>query len=206
MPMLLALIACHSPPEDKPPEGLDPLEENLAPYPDAVGGDDTPEVIALASSEQDEYDQTHGRGFVDMPVADVITAFRTVDVGVDRRRVASWETEYDTAPDYDVSYTTTNYVEDPIAVDFDITWGHGASKEDADGAAALWSKTDGTEFVFVLEGFGQVLPVDDSTTEVQLIYHLSTVSSGTEDVEEYVTDFFYSIVAASHGDALPTYE
>lgn len=203
---LFLLVACAGKAQDQEPVGLSMLEDLQASPPAAVDGDDTPETVNVVTGGADDYDWAHGDGYVDLPLDSVVTAFQDPDVGVDRRRISAWEVEYDTNANYDLSYTVTNHSDEIIQVDFDVTWGHGAAEANPDGVAAVWSKTDGTEFITVLQGSAQLLPVDDGTTEVQLIYHLSTVDSDETDAAEYLTDFYGSILAVAHGEALPTYE
>lgn len=202
--MWMLLAACKEA-ADAAPEGLDPLESLEVEAPSPEDGDPTPESLAMQSWEdEDGVAVTHAWAFVDADISSVVGALREPDVGVDRRRMASWTVEWDTLPDYELSYTVANHSEEFIPVDFDVAWGHGASNEDEAGAATLWSKTDGTEYIYLLEGWAQVFPYEDSVA-VQMIYHLDTIDSDTGDAEQYVTDFYQSLLAVAHGEDLPEY-
>jgi hypothetical protein len=196
---LLLALACHH--ELEFPDGLEPLEENLAPPPE--GSEDWPETLSLVSGE-DDFNWTHGRGYVREAVETVIAAVEDPDVGVDRRRVASWDVEMDTEPEYDVSYAVHTVVEDIVTVEYDLAWRHGIVSDGVLGTR--WQKTEGDALIDLIEGSLVTAETVNGVTEVQFIYHLQAPMTSTEDTEQYVSDFYASILAVAHGEPLPTYE
>lgn len=199
--MLLALaLACGSKPVEFP-DGLEPLEENTAPAPE---GDGWPETLSVVSGDDGDLHWTHARGYVQVAAADVVAVVQDPEVGVDRRRVASFEVTPDTEPAYEVSYSVHTVVEDIVTVEYDLGWRHGAVGEDTWGTR--WQKTDGDSLVELIEGSLVTLAVDDAATEVQFEYHLKAALTSTEDTESYLSDFYASVVAAAHGDPLPVWE
>lgn len=208
--LLPALLACKGKEvTSNAPPGLQPLEEeNLAKAP-TRSGDAYPESMNVVSGETDDYAWAHARGYVHADLATVWDAFATPEVVVDRRRVQEHDVTWDVEPEYDVSFILHNTSYDIVTVEFDLTWRQGATAgtaEDPDEVTIRWEKTDGSAFVYLLEGSVVLLPADDDVTEVQLIEHLATAGSGAEEVEAYFADLFDSVLAHIAGEALPTYE
>jgi len=204
------LTGCHSKSVDNTaPTGLDPLEDNTASYPTGTSDDPYPETLNLVSGSADDYDWTHGRGYIDAPIQDVWDAMADPDTVVDRRRVQDWSTTLDTDPDYAVSFETANTSTDIVTVEFDIDWIEDVVDGSADAPQTVgirYQKVGGTDLVKLLAGSAQLVAETDDTTGVELIEHLDTVGSDSTDIENYFTDLFASVLAVSHGEALPTYE
>ena len=209
----LAMLACH-PSKDGGDSaavltGLEPLEDvNQASLPEGTSDDPYPETLNIVTGDADDYAWAHGRGYVDKDIATTWAAFATPEVVVDRRRVQEWTVTEDVA-DYDVSFLIANTSHDIIDVEFDLTWIEGATAGSAEAPEAVgirWSKTGGTDLVKVLDGSVQLLPAADGVTEVDLIEHLGTPGSGTDDIQTYFEDLYASVLAEVDGEALPTWE
>lgn len=192
------------------PTGLEPLEDtNLAAAPGAKDGDDYPEELSLVGGESDGYDWAHGRGYLHASVSDVWAAMAQPEVVVDRRRVQEWTVELDVDPDYDVSFLLHETSHDIVTVEFDVTWIQGrlAGEEGAPtSVGARWTKTDGTDLIYLLQGSVLLEQVEAEITEIQLIEHLDTPGSDSSDVELVLNGLFDSLAATIHGEPLPTYE
>jgi hypothetical protein len=202
--MILAFAACWSV-ETPFTDGLELLEDNTAPYPD---GDGHPEDVAIVTGDEADYSWGHARAWVQEDVATVWACIRTPDVGVDRRRIEEWSVEHDTEPEYDDSYQVHEVSEEVITVEFDVAWRHGViegSQEEPTETRTRWQKVEGTEYIEVLEGSGVLLDADGDT-EVQLIQHLQAPLSEPADCEQYLGDFYASLLACAHGEDLPTYD
>lgn len=182
--------------------GLEPLEENLAPAPEGDG--DWPETLSLVSGDESGVHWTHGRGYVQTALAPAVAAVEDPEVGVDWRRVASWEVTEDTEPEYEVSYAVHTVVEDVITVEYDLAWRHGQTGETTWGTR--WQKTEGESLITLIEGSVVTAQVAEQAVEVQFVYHLEAALTSTEDTESYVSDFYASILASAHGQPLPTWQ
>lgn len=197
---LLTFLACRH--ELEFPDGLAPLEENLAPAPEGEG--DWPEALSLVSGDDGDQHWTHGRAYVQAAVEDVVAAVQDPEVGVDRRRVAEWDAEMIDDPDYDVAYVVHTTVVDIVTVQYDLTWHHGQVDETVWGTR--FQKTDGDALIKLIEGSIVTAEMVNGVAEVQFIYHLEAAMTSTEDTEAFLTDLYASVLAASHGEPLPTYE
>ncbi|MSQ01009.1 MAG: hypothetical protein EXR71_03825 [Myxococcales bacterium] len=186
------------------PEALAPLDAHDLESP-SDAGDPYPERSAMVSGREDEYDWSVLRGWVKADAAAVWEAVIEPDVGVNRRDVASWTVVPLEDGVVDSSYLVNEVVVEPITVDFDLTWRHAHADDPAAGSVSVWEKTAGTEFISLMAG--SVLSTGhDGVVDFLVVFHLKTVDSGTERTEQFVTDFYASVLAAAHGEALPTYE
>lgn len=203
--MLSLFLACTGNPAAGNAElALEPLEEITLDAP--VDDDDpTPERAVTQSGTADEWDWAHLRGWVKADREAVFGALSDPDVGVDRREMASWTSEAVDDEEVDVAYRVNNVVTDPITVDFDVTWRHLRFDAESPGSVSVWAKTAGTEFIPLLEGSAWAVEAEGAV-DLALVYHLDTFDSTPDDVERYLQDLYASIVAAAHGDPLPTYD
>jgi len=199
----LLLIACKDPaPEDVPP-GLEPLEENAAALPDD-------ETVNFVSSDDEDYHNTNARGRVNAPLADVVACVQDPEVGVDRRRVFVFTVTDGVNPEYTTSYDVITEVHDTIDLIYTLEWLQGDLGDGTYGVR--WTKLEDQEtdanafFLNSLVGSVFLQPIDDTSTDVGIIEHLEATSTSTDDTEQFTGDFYASILACSHGEALPTYE
>jgi hypothetical protein len=189
------------------PPGLEPLETNLAPWPEGTEDDPWPETLELVSGEGDLL-WAHGRGYVHAPLPDTWEALRDPDVDVDRRRVASWTVSYDVPQDYDYCYRIHVVVEDIVTLEWDIDWHHGVVNGDLDDPEAVgvrFFKSEGSSLIDLQAGSIAAFSLDDTTTALELIEQLDAPATSEEDLTSYLQDFFDSIVAYVHGRPLPEY-
>lgn len=210
---VLTLTACNGDKGEvveEAPTGLEPLEdENLASAPNRNTDGSYPESMNVSSGESDDYAWSHARAYVLADISTVWAAFANPDVVVDRRRMESWEATMDVEPDFDVSFQIDHVTDDIVTIEYQLVWIQGATEGTADAPEAVgmrWSKTGGSDLVYLLEGSAQLLSVDAEVTELQLIEHLDTPGSGPEDIEAYYADLYDSVLAEVNGEALPTYE
>lgn len=202
---LLLLVACsaETPIDSGDAPTLTPFDAHDLDAP-ADADDPYPERYALVSGSSDAYDWAVLRGWVNVEAVDVWPVLTNPDVGVNRRDVASWTVREVSEADADVSYVVNEVVEDPITVDFDLTWRHDQAEDPADGSVSVWSKTAGTAFITDISG-SIVATGHDGVVDFLVVFHLATVDSGPEEAEAFVTDFYASVLAVAHGEALPTY-
>lgn len=203
-----ALCGCFGNETTVFPDGLEPLEEVTVAAPEGLPDDPYPEQLNLVTGETARYDLVLARGYVQAPLADVFVAMTTPEVCVDRRAVDMFTITLDVEEGYDHSFRVRNVVEDIVTVEFDTTWRHSLIEGDQESpelVAGAWQKTWGTVFISLLRGSIVARPVDDATTEVEMVMHLDGDQGGVDPAVSFVTDYHSSIVAAVHGEPLPTY-
>jgi len=203
-----ALAGCFGNEVSPFPPGLEPFEENTAPRPAAVPGEDFPETLVLASGETDAYVWAHARGFVQAPTEKVWAAMRDPAVMLDLRNTDEQSFDVDVEPEYDFSYMLHYTVHEFVTVEWDELWRLGAIEGELLAPSfglARYQKVWGTQFISLLEGSVIVLEVDEQTSEVQFVEHTKAVSTGTGTVEGSMRDRFAAIVAAAHGEPPPEY-
>lgn len=206
---LLTLTGCLAPSEIVFPPGLEPLEENTAPWPAAERGDPYPETLSMVSGEADAYAWTHARGYVHGSVSEVWDALQEPEVVVDRRGVDAWDVTLENVDGYDAAFTIHNEVYDIITIDFDLAWREGAvagSIDDPQAVGVRFLKVAGTGLIEVMEGSITVYGMDSDLSAIELIEHLEAYSTGTAETESWMSDLFASVVAWVAGDPLPTFD
>ena len=204
----LLLAGCWGNKEVEFPAGLEPLEANTAPWPEAAGGDDYPEALELVSG-QDEWLWAHGRGYVHASLADTWEALRDPDVNVDRRRVASFETTWDVPQEYDYCYRIHMVVEDLVTLEWDIDYNHGVINGSLDAPEVVgirWFKSEGSAFIDMLVISIAAYELEDDVTALEFVYWLDATATSEEDLPQYLTDLFVDVVAFAHDEPLPEYE
>lgn len=205
--LFLPLTACLTGGEIVFPPGLEPIEENTAPWPQPEPGNPYPETLSLVSGETDTYAWTHARGYVHGSVQETWDALQEPEVVVDRRGVDAWDVTLEAEEGYDVAFTLHNEVYDIITIEFDMAWRQGAVAGSIDSPQAVgvrFMKVAGTSLIDIMEGSITVYEVEDHSA-IELIEHLEAYSTGTEETEAWMTDIFASVVAWVAGDPLPTY-
>ena len=203
----ISLLACNREKTVDFPDGLAPLDaENRATPPKGTSADPYPEEISIITGSEDEYEWGHGFAYVHAPIDKVWEAIQDPDVDVDRARVDSWTTEWDVDPDYEVSYRISNVAEDLITVEWDVDWRHGL----VDGSAATpevvgarFLKSDGSSLIETLEGSVTLYWVEDDTTTLEIMQHLSATATEADAIQAYFEDFFIDVVAFVNDEPLP---
>lgn len=203
-----ALVACGGDEATAFPPGLEPLETSTATRPSATGAQSCPEAVNIVTGDHGDYEFAHARGCVAGSVSSVWEALRDADVTVDRRRVNTWMTTRDVEPQYPVSFRVHNIVRDVVTIEFDITWRLGVVEGTAQEprvVAGRYQKTFGSTFISLLAGSVVARPLDENTTEVEIVRHIKSTGSGAADARAYLQDCFDSLVARVHGRPLPRY-
>lgn len=199
------------------PPGLDPLERNRAPWPEASASSEHPEAQTFESGDAlddetgAEYSWVHSRAYVQMPIQKVYQALVVPRVNADRREIDDYTVDWDVEPEYPYSYTLHNTVNDVIMVEFDVTWRHGAtagSEDEPEEVGSRWQKTEGSTVIEILRGSVRTTEIEPGVTGLELILHQRTLRRGfdTDRSRAYLQDFYVAILAEAHGEPLPTYE
>lgn len=184
----------------EPPE-LAPLDVNEAVAPAG-------ESIAIVSGGDNELWWAHGAGHIHASTLAVWNAALDPEVGVDRREVDEWEVFPADDPKVDASYIVHQKVNDVITVEYDMWWRHEVqvgTVEDPQVVVVVWSKTDGTSFIDILEYSMVLTAVEEEVTHVELVGHLKAALRDHETVATVLSDLYNSLVAAAHGEPLPVY-
>jgi hypothetical protein len=210
--LAIALLSsgCFGNEETPFPEGLEPLEPNLAEAPQPEGSDQFPERIVFLRTDAMDIRPTtpavHARAYVHAPVSVVWAAMQNGDVTADRKAITSWTTQQVPDPMYDVNYVTHIVVVNVITVEYELTWRQSALEE-TDGqptrVAIGWQKTWGSTAIPMLQGSGELREVAPGVTEIQWVEYLRAVMTSHATIESYFTGMFRSVVALSHGQPLP---
>jgi hypothetical protein len=202
--VLWSLVACRHEEETFPAQ-LSPLEANRAEWPDP-----STEEVAVASGGDSELWWAHTRGYVHAPLEEVWEGLADPDVVVDRREVDVWEVTRDPLPEFERSWLVHHVVQDVITIDYDLTWAwevQAGTPASPTKVVARWEKTAGTPFIDVLEGtlVLEPLPEDPDVTGISAVEHLKAALRDDATIVQYLEDLHRSIVAASHGEPLPTW-
>jgi hypothetical protein len=131
---------------------------------------------------------------------------REPGVVTDRRRVSEYTVTRNTEAQYPVSFRVHNVVHDIITLEFDVDWRLGLN-EAASPRVALgrYQKTNGTTFITLLAGSVQARQIEANVTELELVRRIKSSGSGAVDAEQYLRDYYASLLARVRGQALPTY-
>lgn len=188
------------------PPGLEPLDENRAPWPVKAGDDPYPEDIAITTGEADDFDWAHARAYVKAPLAKTWEAMRTPDACVDRTEVTRWTIEEDVEPEYAYSYRIHNVVESVATIEFENTWRHGVVEGTLDAPeqiAARYQKTWGSTYITMLQGSFVAKEIDDGVTQIEMIEQIDAFAQDSETASNTLRNYFKSIVALAHDKPLP---
>ena len=204
--LLVPLTACFGSPEAVFPPGLEPLGE-LRVAADSANTDQEEGLLMEAGIDEDIW--VHARGYVHADVQTVWNALQDEEVFIDRRAVSTYTLEWDTEPEYDISFVVSQEVEDIITVAYDVAWRQGlieGSAEAPEIVSARFQKIDGTSFIERMEGSILLLDVGENRTEFQFQEHMDTPMPDTSDLESYVSDLYAELLLHVRGEALPSYE
>lgn len=196
--LLTALSACGGSGVAEFPPGWEMLAPASVEVPDAAG-----QITNVF--ETDDWIEGHAAWRIDRPVVDVWNALREPDVVVDRRRIDEWSSVVVNDTSSDFSMAVTNSTTEIITVSFDLTWRHKVVEggpSSPEQLAVRWQKTFGPDIIERLEGSMVVWDIDEGSTGVQVVERLSTPTSGPEEIEAYLTDFFNDTEDAAWGRAL----
>lgn len=189
------------------PTILEPLEEIRVGLPE---GEDYPEDVVVFSEDGEEYAWVHARGYLHLSLEDAWTALRNDLVYVNQRTVAEYTvTEMDSEL-YDYIFVVDNRVDDIVPVEFTNEWRHVGNldeKGDVSDVVVRWQKTEGTDFIQLMEGSVEIIPVDgeDAVVEIRIIEHLKATLDQEANAVEFVTDMAERWRLVGAGQEIPQY-
>jgi hypothetical protein len=207
--MVWLFVACWSEDvvEKEFPTILEPLEEIRVGLPE---GDDYPEEIEVLSEDGENYAWVHARGYLHLSLDDAWIALRNDLVYVNQRDVAEYTVTEVDSDEYDYIFVVDNKVQDIVPVEFTNEWRHVGNlddKDDVSDVVAFWQKTDGTEFIQLMEGSVEIIPVEgeDAVVEIRIIEHLKATLDQEANAVEFVTDMAERWRLVGHGESIPSY-
>jgi hypothetical protein len=205
----LLFVACLSEDvvEKEFPSVLEPLEEIRVGLPE---GDDYPEEIELLSEDGEEYAWVHARGYLHLSLDDAWTALRNDLVYVNQRTVESYSVTEVDSEEYDYIYIVENQVQDIVPVEFTNEWRHVGNldeKGDVSDVVVRWQKIEGTDFIQLMEGSVEILPVEGEyeVVEIRIIEHLKATLDQEDNAVEFVTDMAERWRLVGQGQSIPQY-
>jgi len=204
----LLVVGCFRDIETVFPPGLEPLGEMRVEN-NNTGDSYLEELQLVAGIDEDIW--VHARGYIHSDVPTVWSALQAEEVFVDRRAVSAYSVEWNTEPEYEVSFTVSQTVEDIITVSYDVAYRHGRvgemnSEDEPEIVSIRFQKVFGTEIIEKMEGSIVLRTVDDGITEFLFQEHMMTPLPDTSDLESYVQDMYSEILLWVRGKALPSYD
>ena len=189
------------------PKILEPLDDIRVEPPE---GDGYPEEIAVLSEDGTDYAWAHARGYLHLSIEDAWTALRNDLVYVNQRDVTNYTVTEMDSDTYNYIFQVENEVQDILPVEFTNEWrhvGHQNDKEETSDVVVRWQKIEGTDFIQLLEGSVEILPIDgeDSIVEIRIIEHLKATLDQEANAVEFVTDMAERWRLVGHGEAIPSY-
>ena len=180
------------------PPGLEPLEDNVAPYP----ADMSSETLSTVTMDTN-YSYVYGRGYVQIDPATVWVAAQAPDPNVAICSTSSHTVDLANEPQYEYSFLVHYTVNNIVTVQWDDQWRFGII--DGTDAAPTFAmikhqKTQGSSFITLSEGTIQVLATSDpNVTELDFVEHLDATQASSSDVLKGVQHNYASLVSVSHG-------
>ncbi len=199
---LLLLAACNHDISTPFPPGLEPLEDNRAPVPAPVDGDDTPEAVETLGESRGDLTVGMARGFIHAPIADVAAALADSAVAVDKTIADEASITPATDPDYPTSFAVHYTVHSVITVEWDIDWREGAEHDregHLQGYRARYQKTYGTDFITTFEGSVELTPVSDTVTAYSMIERIDAHDQEVKDTVGDTVGLFSRLRDRVHG-------
>lgn len=199
--MVLVLAACQDDITTVFPDGLEPLEDNTAPVPQAGAG--VEELLTVATEGDPKV--VHGRGLILAPPGMVWAAAK------DPEHLYSCATTRHSAtvgiePQYEYGWKFHYEVDEIITVAWDELWRFGTitgTPEAPELAIIRYQKVFGSDFITLIEGSIIVRAAEAGATEIEFIEHLAAVRGATSDMAASMQNRFHTLVELGHGRPAP---
>lgn len=185
---------------------LAPLEANTAGRP-ALG-----EIVLTSGHGSDsdgDYDWVHARARFDASPDHLFACLQEGAVVADRRQVDDWGVVPSAAPEDpdEARMIVRHEVHHPLTtVRFEVTWRlQRRDREAGTHVRGRFQKTWGSNFISRLVGSVGLEHLDDGTTELAWIEHLSAAQSSEDRIRQYARDVYDNLVAHARGEPLPEF-
>lgn len=201
--VVTALAACQDNVTTVFPDGLEPLEDNTAPVPQAGGG-----VEELLTVQDDDGDvkRLHGRGLVLAPPAVVWAAAKDAERMAAVCATTRHEATVGVEPQYEYGWKIHYEVDEIITVAWDELWRLGTVEGTPEAptlAMVRYQKVFGSDFITLLEGSILIKATDDGATLLEFIEHLSAFRGSFDQMKGSMTHRYQSLVEVAHGRPAP---
>lgn len=201
--VVTALAACQENVTTVFPDGLEPLEDNEAPVPQAGAG---VEELLTVRDDGGDVKIVHGRGLILAPPGVVWAASKDPE-----RLAAVCETDRHEAmigvePQYEFGWKIHYEVDEIITVAWDELWRFGTitGTPEAPALAMIrYQKVFGSDFITLLEGSIVIKAADDGQTLVEFIEHLSAFRGSFDQIEGSMNHRYRTLVEVAHGRVGP---
>jgi hypothetical protein len=201
--VVTALAACQENVTTVFPDGLEPLEDNEAPVPQAGSG---VEELLTVRDDGGDVKIVHGRGLILAPPGVVWAASKDPE-----RLAAVCETDRHEAtigvePQYEFGWKIHYEVDEIITVAWDELWRFGTitgTPEAPELAMIRYQKVFGSDFITLLEGSIVIKAADGGHTLVEFIEHLSAFRGSFDQIEGSMSYRYRTLVEVAHGRVEP---
>lgn len=201
--VVTALAACQENVTTVFPDGLEPLEDNEAPVPQAGAG---VEELLTVRDDGGDVKIVHGRGLILAPPGVVWAASKDPE-----RLAAVCETDRHEAtigvePQYEFGWKIHYEVDEIITVAWDELWRFGTitgTPEAPELAIIRYQKVFGSDFITLIEGSIILRAAEAGATDIEFIEHLAAVRGATSDMAASMRNRFHTLVELGHGRPAP---
>lgn len=208
--LVLGAVGCNREVTHDFPDGLEPIAENEAPWPSSRDTDEL-RVVVGESDADGGFSYAHGRGYVQADLETVFAAGEEWTAFVDRRAVNAWDVTWDTEPEYEISYTIYNEVEDLVDFEYDVGWRHGPIEATDDGTVTLygvrWQLTavTGIQVFDLMRGSIQYRDEGGGVVSVEYVEELRSIqrNQDADRARSFLEDRFADLHALVAGEPLP---
>jgi hypothetical protein len=200
--LTLIVAACQDDVTTVFPDGLEPLEDNTAPAPQAGAGIEELLTVSIPGDPKN----LHGRGVVLASPGVVWAATKDPDHLVARCATTRHSATVGEEPQYEYGWKVHYEVDDIITVAWDELWRFGTitgTPEAPSLAIIRYQKVFGSDFISLIEGSIELRATDDGNTELQFIEHLSAVRGSVDQMKASMTQRYRTLVELGHGRAAP---
>ncbi|MEZ4402470.1 MAG: hypothetical protein R3B06_20775 [Kofleriaceae bacterium] len=201
--LLVFAAACQDDITTVFPDGLEPLEANTAPAPQAGAGIEELRTVSSGSDEK----VVHGRGLVlaepGVVWAVVKDAERLASTCATDRHAVMLGVE----PQYEYGFQIHYEVDQVITVAWDELWRFGTVEGTPEAptlAMVRYQKVFGSDLITLIEGSIVVRAGEAGATELEFIEHLAAFGGSIDQMKQSMTQRYRLIVAAAHGQPRPT--
>lgn len=204
------MVACGGSITNKFSDGLNPLEENMAPEPEGEGP--YPEAIAFDTGIKrmqtgvEEYQWVHSKAYIHADVKDVYSSIKKAEVVASVRQDPDYTFRVGVEPEFDHSIEFTYKVENIVDVEWIELWRYGVLEGDDEAPEVVierHQKTEGSSFIGLLEGQFLITKMEDNVVRYETITHLRAVGGSLEDLKNGSRDRYENVVADLNGAPLP---
>ncbi len=200
--LVLVLAACQEDITTVFPDGLEPLETNTAPEPQAGAG--VEELLLVSTSGDPKV--VHGRGLVFAPPGVVWAAAKNSEALAAKCSTDRHSAMIGIEPQYEYGWKIHYEVDQVITVAWDELWRFGTVTGTPDApelAMIRYQKVFGSDFITLIEGSILMRAAEEGHTELEFIEHLSAFQGSVDDMKSSMTQRYRTLVELGHGRAIP---